>query len=166
MSGSMQSLTKSVNWQDPSKFRIAFTGPGAGTLALPSDKITMACKGISLASVTGAPIEQFVAEEWRFATGRLESYQLTIAFMDFNNFTLYKKFSRAIQKFLRMYPDDQKFNIHISTADNFTPGSLIPIIEFKDCMLMAIEAPNLDNSAVASIAEFSVSIKCSYANIL
>ncbi len=165
MSGSKQTLVKSVNWQDPSKFGISFTGSGAGVLNLPADKITMACKGISLASVTGAPIEQFVAEEWRFAIGRLESYQITISFMDYNNFTLYKKFSKAIQKFLRMYPDDQKFNIHISTADNFTPGSLVPIIDFKDCMLMSIEAPNLDNSAVARVGEFSVSIKCSYADI-
>ena len=166
MSGNMQTLTKSVNWQDPSKFKISFTGPGAGTLNLPQDLITMACKGISLASVTGAPIEQFIAEEWRFATGRLESYQLSISFLDFNNFTLYKKFSSSIQKFLRMYPDDQKFNILVATADNFSPGNFVPIIEFKDCILMSIEAPNLDNSAVASIAEFSVSIKCSYANIL
>jgi hypothetical protein len=165
MSGQMQTLIKSVNWQDPSKFKIMFTGPGAGTLSLPSDKITMACKGISLASVTGAPIEQFIAEEWRFAIGRLESYQITISFLDYNNFTLYKKFAKAIQKFLRMYPDDQKFNIHIYTADNFTPAAVIPIIDFKDCILMSIEAPTLDNSAVASVAEFSVSIKCSYAKV-
>jgi len=165
MSSQMQTMIKSVNWQDPSKFRISFTGPGAGTLNLPPDKITMACKGISLASVTGAPIEQFVAEEWRFAVGRLESYQLTISFLDYNNFTLYKKFAKSIQKFLRMYPDDQKFNIHISTADNFSPSGLIPIIDFKDCMLMSIEAPTLDNSAVASVGEFSVAIKCSYAEI-
>jgi len=57
MSGTMQTLAKSVNWQDPSKFKISFTGAGAGTLGLPDDKITMACKGISLAAITGAPIE-------------------------------------------------------------------------------------------------------------
>ena len=165
MSGSKQTQLKSVKWQDPSKFSISFTGAGAGTLGLPQDKITMACKGISLASVAGAPIEQFIAEEWRFSIGRLESYQISITFQDFDNFTLYKKFAKAIQKFLRMYPDDQKFNIMIYTAEDFTPGSLVPIIEFKDCMLMSIEAPTLDNSAVASIGEFSVAIKCSYADI-
>ena len=107
MSGEMQTLIKSVNWQDPSKFFIYFTGAGAGTLNLPADKITMACKGISLASVTGAPIEQFIAEEWRFSVGRLEAYQINITFQDYNNFTLYKKFSNAIQEFLREYPDSQ-----------------------------------------------------------
>ena len=165
MSGSMQTLIKSVKWQDPSKFALAFTGTGAGTLGLPADKISMACKGISLASVTGAPIEQFIAEEWRFAIGRLESYQISIGFQDFDNFTLYKKFSKAIQTFLRKYPDDMKFNILVMTAPEFSPTELVPIIEFKDCILMGMEAPTLDNSAVASVGEFSVSIKCSYAKI-
>lgn len=165
MSGVVQSLIKSVNWQDPSKFKIHFTGAGASKINLPEHILTIACKGISLADVTTAPIEGYIAEEWRFAVGRLESYQISITFLDFNNYTLYRKFSKAIQDFVREYPDSQKFNIDIYTTDNFTPNDLKPVISFRDCMLVGIQAPMLDNSAVASISEFTVSIKCSYSKI-
>lgn len=166
MSGPMQVAIKDVKWQDPSKFSISFTGAGTSVLSLPEPRVlSMACTGIQLAEIATTPIEQYVAEEWRFAIGRLENYQISIGFKDFNNFTLYKKWANAIQEFLRMYPDDQKFNVDIMTADDFNPNELTPIVSFKDCILIAVGAPQLDNSAVASVAEFSVTIKCSYADI-
>ena len=61
MSGPMNSLAKSIKWSDPSKFRIIFTGPGSGELAyIPTEIISMACKGIQLSDINGASIEQYI----------------------------------------------------------------------------------------------------------
>lgn len=169
MSGQMHTLAKSVTWQDPSKSRISFTGPGANlgkfnTIA--SDVLSMACTGIQLAEITSAPIEEFTAEEWRFAVGRLENYQVQIGFKDFNNFTLYKIWASAMQEFLRVYPDDQKFNIEIEVSDDFGVNKFTPLVHFKDCILTAVSGSTLDNSAIASVAEFSITAKCSYVDIM
>lgn len=170
MSGSMNVLTKSVRWQDPSKFRIVFNGSGADKGNFDSSSIkpeimSMSCTGIQLADINSTPIEEFTAEEWRFATGRLENYQLQIGFKDFNNYSLYRTFAGAIQKFLREYPDSQKFDVSISVADDFDIKNFKHLLTYKDCILIAVSGATLDNSAVASIAEFQVTAKCSYVEL-
>jgi len=163
MAGPMNIAAKQIKWQDPSKFSLSMTGPGAGVVGLPGpDVLSMACQGVQLAELNSSPIEDWVGEEWRFATGRLENYQIAITFKDYDNFTLYTKFAKAMQKFTRMYPDDQKFDIGVSTSDDFGVDSFSKIITFKDCMLISVSGASLDNSAVASVAEFTVTMKCSY----
>jgi len=163
MSGPMNIAAKQPKWQDPSKFSISIVGAGAGVLRLPApDVLSMACQGISLAELNATPIEDWVGEEWRFATGRLENYQITITFKDYDNFELYRKFANAFQKFTRMYPDDQKIDLLIDTSDDFGVNAFKTIVEFKDCMIIAVSGATLDNSAVASVAEFTVTLKCSY----
>ena len=70
-----------------------------------------------------------------------------------------------IQENLREYPDDQKINIAIYTADDFDPSGFSSILTFKDCILMTVSGPTLDNSAVASIGEISVVFKSSYIDL-
>lgn len=77
MSGPMNVDAKNIKWQDPSKFRISLTGPGAdagGFSALDPALLSMSCTGVQLAEINTTPIEKFTAEEWRFASGRLENY--------------------------------------------------------------------------------------------
>lgn len=167
MSGPMNILTKSVNWSDPSKFRLLINGAGAELGGFSSghikpEIITMACTGVQLADINSTPIEEFTAEEWRFATGRLENYQLQIGFKDYNNHKLYSIFLKAIQNFLREYPDSQKFDVSILVADDFDITNFKPLVTYKDCILIAVGGATLDNSAIASIAEFNVVAKCSY----
>ena len=158
---------KSVKWQDPSKFKIEITGPGSGILSLPSPEIlSMACQGVLLPEINTTPVEEWIGEEWRFATGRMENYNFSITFKDFDNFSLYKKFSNAMNKYSRMYPDDKKLDITINTSDDFALGSLSPITVYKDSILIGMSGSNLDNSAVASVAEFSVTFKCSYIEVM
>lgn len=165
MSGPMNVDAKNIKWQDPSKFRISLTGPGAdagGFSALDPALLSMSCTGVQLAEINTTPIEKFTAEEWRFASGRLENYQIQISFKDYDNFTLYRMWAKAIQDFLREYPDDQKINLEVETSDDFAVDGFSPIVHFKDCILIAVGGATLDNSAIASIAEFSVTLKCSY----
>jgi len=164
--GSKHVQAKSLKWQDPSKFQLEITGAGAGILSLPSPEIlSMACQGVILPEINSAPVEDWIGEEWRFATGRLENYHFTITFKDFDNFTLYRKFANAMQKYSRMYPDDKKLDIMIKTSDDFGVDSFSPIATFKDTVLVAMSGSTLDNSAVASVAEFSTTFKCSYIEV-
>lgn len=163
--GAPNDLIKSLKWQDPSKFEVQLTGPGAalGKLdTVPPNILTACITSISLPDINVTPIEGYIGEEWRFASGRLENYLITITFKDYNNFKLYKIWSDALQKFLREYPDDQKINIVVRTADDFSPTGLSKIVEYKDAILSTVSGPTLDNSAIASVAEFSVTLKASY----
>lgn len=163
MSGRMNIEAKQKKWQDPSKFNIEITGPGTNILNLPdSSTLSLACQGIQLADINSAPIEDYIGEEWRFAIGRLENYQVAITFKDYDNFILYKKFANAIQKFVRMYPDEQKINIKINTSDDFSVDNFLPTVEFINCIIISVSGSGLDNSAIASVAEFTVTMKCSY----
>lgn len=165
MSGPMNIDAKNVKWQDPSKFQIAFTGPGADKSGLSSVEpklLSMSCTGIQLADINQTPIEAYIGEEWVYSSGRLEAYQISIGFKDYSNFTLYRMWAKAIQDFLRKYPNDIKFDISVYTADDFDPTAFTKIVEFKDCLLIAVGGARLDNSAIASIAEFTVQMKCNY----
>jgi len=166
MSGPKSTEAKLMNWQDPSKFRIFMTGAGADALELPDPELlTMACNGVEMASIATTPIEDYTAEEWRFASGRTEAYQIAITFKDFNNFELYRAWSTSIQKFQRWYPASQYFNLEIHTASDFSIEKFEKILEFKKCILTNVSGPTLSNDAVASVAEFSVQLKSSYVEI-
>ena len=168
MSNNIIAKLKNINWQDPTKYKVNFTGSGAGLGNLNSvgiEKNSMSISNIQLAEMNTTPIEEYTAEEWRFALGRLENLQLSINFKDFDNFTLYKIWAKALQKFLRKYPDDIKFNIEISTANSPNITSFSKTVTFKDCILITVSPPTLDHSAISSIAEFSVIVKCSYVDI-
>jgi len=161
-------LINSLNWQDPSKFQVHITGAGAEKANFSSVHptiLTAAVTSITLAEINTSPVEEYIGEEWRFATGRLENYLLTITMKDYDNFKIYKLWANAIQNFAREYPDDQKINVEVKTAQDFDINNLVRILEFKDCILTTVSGPTLDNSAVASIAEFSVTLKCSYINL-
>lgn len=158
-------VAKSLKWDDPSKFQVQITGVGASLGNLDSvtpDILTAAITSISLAEINTTPVEEYIGEEWRFATGRLENYLMTITMKDFNGYTLYKIWSKAIQKFSREYPDSQKFDVVIFVADDFNINSFKPIVTYKDCILVTVSGPTLDNAAVSTIAEFNVIMKCSY----
>jgi len=168
MSGIKNVEAKNVKWQDPSKFKISFNGPGAeksGIAAIDQSLLSMSCTGIQLADINQTPIEDYIGEEWVYSSGRLEGYQISIGFKDFDNFSLYKTWAKAIQDFLREYPADTKFDIVIETADDFDPTDFVKIATFKDCLLVAVGGANLDNSAIASIAEFTVQMKSNYVEI-
>ena len=86
MAGPRNVITTGVQWQDPSKYIFDITGPGADIIGLPSAEIlTAACTSIQLPDINTAPIEEYTAEEWRFATGRLENYQVQLSFNDYDN---------------------------------------------------------------------------------
>jgi len=159
-------VAKQLRWQDPSKFSISIMPVGSESSAMLSsiteEQLTSAITGIQLAEINTTPVEEWIAEEWRFATGRLEHYQIDLTLKDYENFTLYRLFSKAIQVFNRVYPDDQKFDIQVKTATDFDIKSYEPIITFKDCMMITVAGPQLDNSANSSIAEFNVIMKASY----
>ena len=163
MSGAKNIEAKQKKWVDPSKFSIEMTGAGHGLVGSPSaEDLSMACQGIQLAELTITPVEQWIGEEWRFAQGRLENYQISITFKDYDDFTLYKGFADGIQKMTREFPDDCKIDVKISATDSFQISSFKPVVTFKDCMLIAVGGATMDNSAVASVAEFSITMKASY----
>jgi len=165
MSGPMNIEVKNIKWQDPSKFRMSLTGPGAGKAGfsgIDPKILSMCCTNVQLAEIKTRPIEDYIAEEWRFAPNILENYQISIAFKDYDNFKLYKMWAKAAQDSLREYPDDQKMNLELETSDDFAVDGFTPIVHFKDCILMSVGGATLDNSAVASVAEFSVTLQCSY----
>jgi len=158
-------LAKSIRWQDPSKFKVMILptgGTAAGAITVDPDTLTAAITNIQLAEVNSSPIEEWVAEEWRFAVGRLENFQVTVTMKDLENFTLYRMWSSASQKFSREYPKNQRFDILVQTATDFDINTFQDIIKFKDCILVTVGGPTLDNSAGASIAEFSITAKASY----
>ena len=163
MAGPRNVITTGLNWVDPSKFIMDITGAGAGVLGLPgADELTSSCTSIQLADINSAPIEEYTAEEWRFAVGRLENYQISLTFKDYDNFKLYRIFANGIQEFLRMYPDDQKMNLEIQTSDPFAVDGFQMIAQFKDCILTTVSGPTLDHSAISSIGEFTITLKASY----
>jgi hypothetical protein len=167
MAGPKNTEIKAKKWQDPSKFKVTITGAGAGIIGgfTATPDLTLACTAVSLAEINTTPVDEWIGEEWRFATGRLENMQFTLTFKDYDNFTLYRGFAKAIQTFSRMYPNDQKCNIEIETADEFDIEAFVPLAKFKDSILITVSGPTLDNSAVASIAEFSVTFKTSYVEL-
>jgi hypothetical protein len=163
--GQPTEIAKSLAWQDPSKFKVMVLptgGDAQGSLNIDPDVLTASVTGIQLAEINTTPVEEWIAEEWRFATGRLEHYQIQLTMKDYENFVLYRMWAEAIQKFSRSYPDDQKFDILVQTATDFSVTSFKPIVTFKDCILITVGGPNLDNSANASIAEFTITAKASY----
>jgi len=163
MSGRKNIEAKQKKWQDPSKFSIEMTGAGHSLIGFPTaEDLSLACQGIQLAELTITPIEQWIGEEWRFAQGRLENYQISITFKDYDDFTLYKKFSEGIQRMTREFPDDCKIDVKISATDSFQINTFVPVVTFKDCLLISVGGAMLDNSAVASVAEFSITMKASY----
>jgi len=164
MSGPKNVEAKGKAWQDPSKFRIKLTGPGAGVIGVAgmSADLSMACTSFQVPEIAAAPLDEFTGEEWRFANGRLENMLVTITFKDYDNFTLYKMFAKGIQKMLRMYPDDTKINVHVDTAPFFQVSAFSTIVTFKDCMLINVSGPTLDNSATSSVGEFTITLKGSY----
>lgn len=163
MSGAKQTDSKIKKWQDPSKFSIEMTGNGHALVGSPSaEDLSMACQGVQLAELTITPIEDWIGEEWRFAQGRLENYQISITFKDYDNFLLYKGFANGIQKMTREFPDDCKIDVKVSATDDFVISAFEKVVTFKDCMLISVGGATLDNSAVASIAEFTVTFKASY----
>lgn len=163
MVGPRNVVTTSLQWQDPSKYIFDITGPGASIIGLPdADTLTSACTSIQLPDINSAPIEEYIAEEWRFAIGRLENYLISLTFRDYDNFDLYKKWAYGIQKFLREYPDSQKLNLEIQTSSNFGVDDFVPMANFNDCILITVSGPTLDHSAIASVGEFTVTLKASY----
>lgn len=164
MAGERSIITTSFAWTDPSKFKISFTGAGASFLSIDgmSDILTSSCLSIQLADISADQVEEWSAEEWKFMTGRLSSYLISISLKDFDNFTLYKKFSKGIQDFMRMYPDEQKMNLLVESTSTFGEVDFLPICEFKDCMLVTVSGPTLDHSSVASIGQFTITLKSSY----
>ena len=163
MSGIKQTDSKIKKWQDPSKFSIEMTGAGCSLIGNPTAKdLSIACQGVELAELTMTPIEDWIGEEWRFAQGRLENYQISLTFKDYDNFTLYRAFANGIQKMTREFPNNCKIDVKVSATDNFVINSMEPVVIFKDCMLISVGGGTLDNSAVASVAEFTVTFKASY----
>lgn len=163
--GQPTEIAKLLKWQDPSKFKVMILptgGDAASYINVDPDTLTASITGIQLAEINTTPVEEWIAEEWRFATGRLEHYQIQLTMKDYENFVLYRMWSNAIQKFTRAYPDDQKFDIKVQTATDFDVTSFEDIVSFKDCILITVGGPNLDNSANASIAEFTITAKASY----
>ena len=161
-------IAKSINWQDPSKFKVMILPTGSvssNLINITPEILTASINNIRLADINTAPIEEWIGEEWRFATGRLENYQVEITMKDFDNFKLYRMWANAKQKFVRAYPDDQKFDIKIQTASDYQITNYIDMVTFKDCMLITVNSPTLDNSANASVAEFSIVAKSSYVKI-
>lgn len=159
-------VAKLLKWQDSSKFQVEIypQGSAAGSVInLDPDILTAAITNISMAEFNATPIEEYIGEQWKFSTGRLEHYQVQISLKDFNNFTLYRMFSKAIQRLSRMYPEDQYFTIIVSTADDYDITNFKKTVEFVNCMLITVSAPVLDNSANSSIAEFSVTFKAAKA---
>jgi len=161
-------LVKSIKWQDPSKFKVMIlpTGSVASSLIkIDPEVLTASITNVRLPELNSVPIEEWIAEEWRFATGRLENYQVEMTLKDFDNYTLYRMFTNAKQKFLREYPDDQKFDVKIQTASDYDINNFVDMATFKDCILVTVSPPTLDNSANASVAEFSVVAKSSYVKL-
>jgi len=168
MSSPKQNEIKNINWQSPTNFKISFTGEGAEFIGLAGndDKLTVACKGIQMAEHNASGTDgTWIAEQWMFNIGRLEAPLVTISFRDYDNFNLYKSFSSSIQKFTRMYPNAQKMDITVYTADSFDINNYSKAFSFKDCILQSVSGTELDHSAVASIAEFSVTWKCTYVEL-
>jgi len=155
-------ILNSINWQDSSKFLIQIHGKGSNYLKLPKpDILTATISSIELADIQDTPVEEYIGEEWRFTTGRLENYQLSITFRDYDYLHLYRNFANAKQKFSRMYPDDQKIDITLRVG-NYNMQDYKKILTFKDSLLVSVSPPTFDNSATASIAEFTTVFKSSY----
>jgi len=168
MSAPRQTDMKNIKWQSPTNFKISFSGPGADFIQLTGkdDLLTLACKGIQMAEHNASGTDgQWIAEQWVFNIGRLEAPLITLNFKDYDNFTLYKSFSNAIQKFTRMYPNAQKMDIAIYTTDTFDIENYKLALTFKDCIMQSVSGPELDHTAVASIAEFSVTWRCTYVEL-
>jgi hypothetical protein len=158
-------VAKTLKWQDPSKFSVHIYPKGSESvshLKVEPEKVTAAITNIQLAEINTDPVDEWVGEEWRFSTGRLDFYTVTLTFKDYENFELYRMWTRAIQDFARVYPDDQKFDIMVQTATDYDITSFIPTVLFMDCILVTVSGPTLDNAANASIAEFTVTAKSSY----
>jgi len=161
-------ITTAINkkWDDPSKFAVAIH-PTGGTAAeffssISQIDLTTSLVQIQLPDLTITPVEQWIGEQWRFATGRLEHYQVQCTLKDYDNFTLYKTFTAAIQKFTREYPKDQMFEIQIKTAPDYQPENFQDVLIFKNCMLISVGGANLNHSANGTIAEFSFVAKAQY----
>ena len=164
MSGILSTSAKSRKWQDPSKFKISITGAGASLFGnLSPEDLSIACSSIALAGYNITPIESYIGEEWRFAIGRMEALQVDITFKDFDNFKLYRAFSKGLQDSIRMFPDSIKIDLDIQTSSDFDIESFVDTVTFKDCILTSVGGATLDNSAVASVAEVTINLKCSYA---
>jgi len=161
-------ITSAINkkWDDPSKFAVAIHPTGGTAISYFSSisqiDLTTSLVQIQLADLNITPVEQWIGEQWRFATGRLEHYQVQCTLKDYDNFTLYKTFSAALQAFTREYPKDQMFDIQIKTAPDYDPENYQDIIIFKNCMLISVAGPTLNHSSNASIAEFSFVAKAQY----
>ena len=160
-------IAKSIRWQDASKFRIQLiaSGRAASNVISKMDPhiLTTTILSIQLPEMNITPVEEWIAEEWRFTTGRIEHYQIQISFRDYDNLTIYKLWSYAIQEFSTLYPDDQKFDVLIQTATDYRINEFENVILFKNCMIVSVSGPSLDHSANQSIAECTVSLKSTYA---
>ena len=157
-------ILSTIDWQDNSKFLININGNGAKIIGLPKPEIlTATVSSLTLPDIQDTPIEQYIAEEWRFAVGRLETLQVTINFKDYSYNELYTKFLKAKMKFLRLYPDEQKINLHLYIQNLFKSKKYKRILTLKDGIINSISPPTYDNTATNSIVEFSITIK--FANI-
>lgn len=122
--------------------------------------INLSIVSIKTPDITNASIEAFIANEWRIHNGRDNLYRYSITFRDYDQMFLYQKFQRMYNITKEYYFNEVAFDIILyKDADWYDEGQ-IEIVRLEDTLVDSVSNLDFNNTADASVAEFTVEFKC------
>ena len=109
--------------------------------------------------LTTNPIEEYIADRYKFYNGKENIYQFTITFKDFEQMSLYKMFSKAFVYQRSMYFDEIKSTVIVYKEPDYLNESKSIIWTMENTLISGVSALTFSNENASQISEFSVDFK-------
>lgn len=152
-----------TKWSYVSNFRVQFVFPSDIDNLINwnsnSSNYDLFVKDFSTPQFSFSPIEIYMANTWRFHTGRNEIYRFSMTFRDYNQMELYQKLLFVFFQSQQMYFNSCAFTVKLFKDADYLGESEKTLFEFQNCMIDAISQVQFSNETEAQIAEFSVDFK-------
>lgn len=174
---------KTTEWGYQSLFQIEsmYMKDSTSKLHLFEDKVALnsvingSILNIETATITHAPIEEWIGGQWVYTTGRPELRQITFTFRETASAWLYRNFNTAYNASRNAYPDDQKWTLSVfmhGVGTKGTKGTRFgdanekspfvnsgTLIDTSSAILDSIGSISLDQSSSDDFVTFSVTFK-------
>jgi len=158
----MVTLAYNTNWTKINNFTIQLTPSQSKTnnqgilSKISNDQLNLALISCDIPPLNVSPIETFLGGRWYFTNGRADMARVTLTFRDFNEFALYKEFSKMFENSLGNYN-----NIHSTILDVFTDNEKgeKKIFSLSGLIIEQVSQLQFSNQTENQIAEFSVTLR-------
>lgn len=130
---------------------------------LPNDDISFYIKDFKLPQCgSGMPIEKFINNRYRMASGIFDPVVIDLTFKDYDSFTLYRAFLKFLYETRYKYPEEYLINMKVLKLKDYQNGDeSFEVMTFEKCIIKNVSMVTLSNDTESQIAEFSVTWKTS-----